>query len=83
MSNASRTPSRIGTITFFDRTIPYVSAVRLQPHPSSFPAHTSLLSMIRFPTSSTLTENPGWTTVVESNSSTTAGPAKAAPAASA
>ena len=31
--------------------------------------------MIRFPTSSTLTENPGCTTVVESNSSTTAGPA--------
>ena len=44
--------------------------------------HRLSLSMIRFPTSSTRTPNPGWTTVVESNSSTTAGPVSVAPAGS-
>src|SRR5207248_6751069 len=38
-------------------------------------AHVPSLSMIRLPWSSTLSPYPGCTTVVESNSSTTAGPA--------
>ncbi len=46
-------------------------------------AHAASLSMIRLPTSSTRTPKPGWTTVVESNSSTTAGPANVTPAGSA
>ena len=46
-------------------------------------SHAPSLSMTRFPTSSTRSAKPGWTTVVESNSSTTAGPASVAPAASA
>ena len=46
-------------------------------------AHSFSLSMIRLPVSSTATVKPGWTTVVESNSSITAGPANDAPAGSA
>ena len=86
MSKASLTPSRIGTITFFETTIPYAGRARRAGRGFSLsPGHVGhrlSLSMIRFPTPSTVTENPGWTTVVESNSSTTAGPASVAPAAS-
>ena len=46
-------------------------------------AHAASLSITRLPTSSTRRPNPGCTTVVESNSSTTAGPESAAPAPSA
>ena len=45
--------------------------------------HRTPCSMMRFPTSSTRSANPGCTTVVESNSSTTAGPASVTPAPSA
>ena len=46
-------------------------------------AHAPSLSMTRLPKPSTRRRNPGWTTAVESNSSTTAGPDSVAPAASA
>src|SRR5207248_1054205 len=46
-------------------------------------AHEPSFSTIRLPVPSTETVKPGWTTVVESNSSMTTGPVRRAPAGSA
>ena len=82
MSNASRTPSRIGTITFFDKddaVLPVrLSLTRLVQRSRCLPLDDQIPDLVH-----PHGVNPGWTTVVESNSSTTAGPANVAPAGSA